>query len=252
MREKTSELFIVDNTDEHWKALEYVSQWCDISESIDIATGFFEIGALLALEGQWQKVDKFRILIGGDTTRQTTEAIRRATSAIDESFHKAREEDIFLVGIEAIVEAIRSKKIEIKVYRKKKFHAKTYITHARSEVVGSAALVGSSNFTKPGLSDNIELNVRVLGREVEDLQTWFQDFWDDGEPCSDEILTVIQRHAKVYTPFEIYAKSLHELVKDEEPGAQEWEKTSSKIYPILSAYQRQHYHSLKEKVKLCG
>lgn len=250
MRDKSSELFIVDNTDEHWKALEYVSQWCDISESIDIATGFFEIGALLALEGHWQKVDKFRILIGGDTTRQTTEAIRRATSAIDESFHKAREEDIFLVGIEAIVEAIRSKKIEIKVYRKKKFHAKTYITHARSEVVGSAALVGSSNFTKPGLSDNIELNVRVLGREVEDLQTWFQDFWDDAEPCSDEILTVIQRHAKVYTPFEIYAKSLHELVKDEEPGAQEWEKTSSKIYPILSAYQRQHYHSLKEKVKL--
>ena len=250
MRDKTSELFIVDNTDEHWKALEYVSQWCDISETIDIATGFFEIGALLALEGHWQKVDKFRILIGGDTTRQTTEAIRRATSAIDESFHKAREEDIFLVGIEAIVEAIRSKKIEIKVYRKKKFHAKTYITHARSEVVGSAALVGSSNFTKPGLSDNIELNVRVLGREVEDLQTWFQDFWDDAEPCSDEILTVIQRHAKVYTPFEVYAKSLHELVKDEEPGAQEWEKTSSKIYPILSAYQRQHYHSLKEKVKL--
>ena len=250
MRDKTSELFIVDNTDEHWKALEYVSQWCDISETIDIATGFFEIGALLALEGHWQKVDKFRILIGGDTTRQTTEAIRRATSAIDESFHKAREEDIFLVGIDAIVEAIRSKKIEIKVYRKKKFHAKTYITHARSEVVGSAALVGSSNFTKPGLSDNIELNVRVLGREVEDLQTWFQDFWDDAEPCSDEILTVIQRHAKVYTPFEVYAKSLHELVKDEEPGAQEWEKTSSKIYPILSAYQRQHYHSLKEKVKL--
>lgn len=250
MRDKTSELFIVDNTDEHWKALEYVSQWCEISETIDIATGFFEIGALLALEGHWQKVDKFRILIGGDTTRQTSEAIRRATSAIDDSFYSAREENIFLEGIEAIVEAIRSKKIEIKVYRKKKFHAKTYITHARSEVVGSAALVGSSNFTKPGLSDNIELNVRVLGREVEDLQTWFQDFWDDAEPCGDEILTVIQRHAKVYTPFEVYAKSLHELVKDEEPGAQEWEKTSSKIYPILSAYQRQHYHSLKEKVKL--
>jgi superfamily II DNA or RNA helicase len=250
MRDKTSELFIVDNTDEHWKALEYVSQWCDISETIDIATGFFEIGALLALEGHWQKVDKFRILIGGDTTRQTSEAIRRATIAIDESFHAAREEDIFLEGIDSIVEAIRSKKIEIKVYRKKKFHAKTYITHARSEVVGSAALVGSSNFTKPGLTDNIELNVRVLGREVEDLQTWFQDFWDDAEPCSNEIMTVIEKHAKAYSPFEIYAKSLHELVKDEKPGAQEWEKTSSKIYPILSAYQRQHYHSLKEKVKL--
>ena len=40
MRDKSTELFIVDNTDEHWKALEYVSQWCDISETIDIATGW--------------------------------------------------------------------------------------------------------------------------------------------------------------------------------------------------------------------
>jgi superfamily II DNA or RNA helicase len=250
MKNRTSELFIVDNTDEHWKALEYVSQWCDISETIDIATGFFEIGALLALDGHWQKVDKIRILIGGDTTRQTSDAIRKAANAMEASFSKAREEDIFLEGLDAIVDAIRTKKIEIKVYRKKKFHAKTYITHARSEVIGSAALVGSSNFTKPGLMDNIELNVRVLGREVEDLQTWFQEFWDDAEQCSDEILNVILRHAKVYSPFEVYAKSLYELVKDKDPGSQEWEKTSSKIYPILSAYQRQHYHLLKEMVKL--
>ena len=48
--------FIVDNSDEHWKALEYLRQWCEISESIDIATGHFEIGALLALDGAWQKV----------------------------------------------------------------------------------------------------------------------------------------------------------------------------------------------------
>ncbi len=250
MREKAAELFIVDNTDEHWKALEYVSQWCDISETIDIATGFFEIGALLALEGHWQKVDKIRILIGGDTTRQTSEAIRKAATSLEESFSRAREDDLFLEGINAIVAAIQSKKIEIKVYRKKKFHAKTYITHARSEVIGSAALVGSSNFTKPGLTDNIELNVRVLGREVEDLQTWFQEFWDDAETCNEEILTVIQRHSQQYTPFEIYAKSLHELVKDVEPGSQEWEKTSSNVYSVLSAYQRQHYHLLKEMATL--
>jgi phosphatidylserine/phosphatidylglycerophosphate/cardiolipin synthase-like enzyme len=250
LREKAAELFIVDNTDEHWKALEYVSQWCDISETIDIATGFFEIGALLALEGHWQKVDKIRILIGGDTTRQTSEAIRKAATSLEESFSRAREDDLFLEGINAIVAAIQSKKIEIKVYRKKKFHAKTYITHARSEVIGSAALVGSSNFTKPGLTDNIELNVRVLGREVEDLQTWFQEFWDDAETCNEEILTVIQRHSQQYTPFEIYAKSLHELVKDVEPGSQEWEKTSSNVYSVLSAYQRQHYHLLKEMATL--
>ena len=33
-----SDFFIVDNTDEHWKALQYVREWCDISSAIDIAT----------------------------------------------------------------------------------------------------------------------------------------------------------------------------------------------------------------------
>jgi HKD family nuclease len=45
------------------------------------------------------------------------------------------------------------------------FHAKAYITHAKLEVVGSQALVGSSNFTAPGLTKNIELNIQVRARE---------------------------------------------------------------------------------------
>jgi hypothetical protein len=45
-----SELFIVDNSDTDWKVLTYLHDWCRISKSIDIATGFFEIGSLLANE----------------------------------------------------------------------------------------------------------------------------------------------------------------------------------------------------------
>jgi len=78
--------------------------------------------------------------------------------------------DDFLEGVPAIVEAIRAKKIECRVYRKEKFHAKAYITHSRIAVVGSSALVGSSNFTFPGLAQNIELNVQITGRQVVPLQ----------------------------------------------------------------------------------
>jgi hypothetical protein len=45
-----SELFIVDNSDEDWKVHRYLHDWCQISRAIDIATGYFEIGALLALK----------------------------------------------------------------------------------------------------------------------------------------------------------------------------------------------------------
>src|ERR1035438_1418262 len=55
------ELFIVDNGDESWKGLKYLQDWTDIASSFDIATGFFEIGSLLALDGKWQKLDAIQI-----------------------------------------------------------------------------------------------------------------------------------------------------------------------------------------------
>lgn len=59
-----SELFIVDNSDVDWKVQRYLSDWCQISAQIDIATGYFEIGSLLTLGDAWQKVDNIRILMG--------------------------------------------------------------------------------------------------------------------------------------------------------------------------------------------
>ena len=50
-----SELFIVGNSDTDWKVLKYLHDWCQISKAIDIATGYFEIGSLLALRDEWQK-----------------------------------------------------------------------------------------------------------------------------------------------------------------------------------------------------
>ena len=59
---KGSDLFIVDNSDTDWKVKRYLHEWADIAHSFDIATGFFEIGALLVLDGQWQKLEKLRIV----------------------------------------------------------------------------------------------------------------------------------------------------------------------------------------------
>src|SRR5665647_1981005 len=65
------ELFIVDNSDEAWKGLKYLQDWTEIASAFDIATGYFEIGALLALDGHWQKLDKIRILMGDEVSART-------------------------------------------------------------------------------------------------------------------------------------------------------------------------------------
>ena len=43
------------------------------------------------------------------------------------------------------------------------------------------------------------------------LQEWYERHWKDAEPISEEILKVIERHTREYSPFEIYAKALESL-----------------------------------------
>ncbi|MBH0081959.1 helicase-related protein [Salinibacterium sp. SWN167] len=246
----TSDQFIVDNASEDWKALQYVREWCEISDAIDIATGHFEIGAFLALDGAWQKVDKIRLLIGGETSRTTADAI---AAALDTSIKIERQQgDALLTGIDGVVDGIRSGKIEIRVYTTKKFHAKAYITHSKLKVVGSAALVGSSNFTRPGLTQNIELNVKFQGPEVNDLQSWYEEHWGKAVAVGPELLAVLDHNVREFTPFEVYAKALRALTANTDATDKSWEESESVIYPKLAPYQQEAFHSLVEMSKQWG
>lgn len=69
------DLFIVDNSDQMWKVRNYLHEWTELSHSFDIATGYFEIGALLALDGQWQKLEKLCILIGDEISKRMRKAL---------------------------------------------------------------------------------------------------------------------------------------------------------------------------------
>lgn len=243
------ELFIVDNSDEEWKVHNYLSQWCDVARAIDIATGYFEIGALLALDGQWQPLEKLRILMGDEVSKRTQKAFAAALSHIaaklDASLETAKEADDFLSGVPAIVKAIQSGQIQTRVYRQRKFHAKAYITHSKFDVMGSSALVGSSNFTVPGLFQNIELNIQIR-REVEELQAWYERHWEEAEDVTPEILRIIEKHTRNFPPFEVYAKAMAEYFRGHELTVGEWERSESAIFPILSQYQREGYQALIE------
>lgn len=95
------ELFIVDNSDEAWKGLRYLQDWTEIASAFDIATGYFEIGALLALDGKWQKLEKIRILMGDEVSQRTRQALldglrSRITKVLDTSAEETKETNDFL------------------------------------------------------------------------------------------------------------------------------------------------------------
>jgi superfamily II DNA or RNA helicase len=255
---KGRDLFIVDNSVSGWTGLRYLEEWAGIAKAFDIATGYFEIGALLALDGKWQHLNKIRILMGAETTHRTRKALLEAVKKVavellDASIETDKESNPFSKGIPGILEALRSRQIECRVYDKDKFHAKAYITHAKLEVVGAQALVGSSNFTAPGLTKNIELNIQVQSaREVAQLQEWFEIHWNEASEVTDAVIETIERHTRLYTPFEVYAKALQEFFRGHELTATEWDESRSKMFPRIDRYQKEAYWALMKIARQHG
>ena len=251
-------LFIVDNSVTGWTGLRYLEEWTGIARAFDIATGFFEIGALLALDGKWQSLEKIRVLMGAETTHRTRKALldsvrTKVAEALDQSIESSKQDNPFLHGVPAVLKGLRSGQIECRVYNKGKFHAKTYITHAKLEVVGSQALVGSSNFTRPGLAENIELNVQIQSAGgVAQLQDWFEVHWNEAKEITDAVIETVERHTRPYSPFEVYAKALQEFFRGHELTATEWDETRSKMFRQLDRYQQEAYWALMKIARQHG
>lgn len=251
-------LFIVDNADGGRQGLRYLREWCQVARAFDIATGYFEVGSLLALDGQWQRVKRIRILMGDEVSHRSKKALLdavklRVQTALEAGLEQDKETNPFLRGVDAIVEAMADGRIECRIYNKEKFHAKAYITHGELDAVGSQALVGSSNFTPAGITQNVELNIKVgSSSEVAQLQEWYETHWEEAVDVTPDVLRTIERHTAAYTPFEVYARALHELFANTEPTASEWELHESKMFRVLDRYQQEAYWALLNIAKQFG
>jgi len=52
---------------------------------------------------------------------------------LDKSIEDEKDKNEFLYGLPAVYEALKTKKIECRVFDKSKFHAKAFITHFRKK-----------------------------------------------------------------------------------------------------------------------
>lgn len=252
-------LYYVDNSLDNWNMRDYLREWCKVSKQMDVATGYLEIGGLLDLDQEWQKLDKIRIILGDEVTKRTKEVIDHVVDLIlgriKDSVDTEQEKNEFLIGVPAIVDAMKTRKIECRVYDSSKFHAKAYIMYlsdkyresliAPMSIPEGYALVGSSNFTRAGLTKNIELNMQI-DRNVDQLQDWFEDKWEKGTDITEAVLQVIENHVKEYSPYDVYLRSMYEYFKSREETVSEWENHESVVYPGLSQYQKDGYNSLVE------
>lgn len=215
------------------------------SLNLDIATGTFEIGAFLSLGETWRHLDGIRLLMGDETTNRTKEHLVSALQeATDKNIEFVKEKDDTLHGLADVRKAIRDGQIVVRVYDQTKFHAKLNLMRSVENSCVDYATVGSSNFTRPGLIQNIELNSFITdAAHIEKLRDWYDARWEEASEVKEELLRTIQRHLMEYPPFTVYAKALHAYFQGREKPADDWEENESVIYRMLSQYQKDGYHA---------
>lgn len=143
--------------------------------------------------------------------------------------------------------------VEIRSIRNANFlHGKAYHIQRGDH---SAAILGSSNFTVPGLgltsanSNNIELNLIVdSSRDRDDLKDWFDEVWKDEEltKCvKEEVLTYLKRLAAPNSPEFIYFLTLFHLFRHELEGSKDVDDAlkrttllDSQVWKMLYSFQR--------------
>ena len=164
---------------------------------------------MLALDGKWQGLEKIRVLMGA---KQLTARVRHFSipyvagrrKPLIRGIEADKQDNPFLARGVSRSRRATQRSDRMPRVRQGQVHAKTYITHAKLEVVGSQALVGSSNFTKPGLTENIELNVQIQSaREVAQLQDWFEAHWNEAKEITDTVIETVERQTRLYSPFEV-------------------------------------------------
>jgi len=146
----------------------------------DVATAYFSISGYRLVADRLHKVGAFRLLIGSDPQTGADVGLRpNDRKALQARVKGDLEGEPFtpetLRLIEDLISFLRADKVQVRLYDQGFLHAKCYLIH--QDDVGPnnpndrlrpyAAIVGSSNFTGPGLSSNRELNVvhRVFTEE---------------------------------------------------------------------------------------
>lgn len=255
-------------------------------DRLDVAVGYFDLRGWSMLddlahskatEGAAQPV--VRILIGMVMKDQHREVIDELQSQVDRSVEtqmeadpsdaRARKAELLAhlrdqlmrglptakdrLTLQSLRQLVGAGVVALKVYTYRPLHGKTYIFHREDKANPRIAFVGSSNFTRAGLTSNLELNVDVVdhqGSQV--LSSWFEDLWNDkfSREISTELLDLLDESwatTKTRRPYEVYLKVCYDLSRDVREGLAEY-SLEGRIANELLEYQATAVKTLARRI----
>ena len=196
---------IIDNSPSR-ELIHVIKDQLKKSKEAKFAIGYFFLsGFSLVKEDFPENISKLpflKIIMGNETTYPTKEELVAGYN-LRELFKQKMIEDLQkqklteeqIKQLRALRDFVANNIIDVKLFDKSRLHAKLYVFLTKpEEKYGSPglAVVGSSNFTAEGLTQNKELNVLLTSREeVLYLNQWFDKLWDEAVEFREDLLKVI-------------------------------------------------------------
>jgi len=206
---------------------------------LSIATGYLDLPGFELLSEALADYTSVRILIGQEPLPPQYSVGAVDLAKLDDTFpenqlrislEQLEQHESMRKAAKNLRDWISEGRISVKIYRGNFLHAKTYI-FGELDSTSAIGIIGSSNFTKRGLTENLELNyieddfqkvtyLPLTSEHPHGHLSWFNEIWE-GENVEEwngkfqELLDSSPLGELTFSQYEMYIKALYEIYEDE-------------------------------------
>jgi ERCC4-related helicase len=246
-------------------------------QHLDIATGYWDLPGTVEILDNIEKYKSIRLIIGLEPLKTRNQSFLKIDLNDQEfPFPEADiEQDLIAQGLDKSSDVYRdaakrikalidTKVLQVKVFKHPRLHSKAYI-FTDSDKTSGVGIVGSSNFTRAGLTTNSELNALEDDHRIIDFNpkipeqghghlSWFNELWNHHEAIdwSGEFNKVIEQSPVgdlTYGPYDVYIRTLMEVYEDELKLPEELDQQTQ---DILFDFQNRNAGILINKLNRMG
>ncbi len=204
-------------------------------DQVSIASAFFSPTGFAHIADHLKDIQDVRLLLGTDLTIGAPEIHKRLdeTSAnyerrrietglnrLTKSLERERDHLPFNrtngAALAKLISALRAGNLEVRRYEKAFLHAKAYIftNLDASDRKPQGIIVGSSNLTGAGLTQNLELNLGHFDDPIaQEARQWFDELWE--ESVDYDLAELFEVVIQPRQPWDIFLRVLWQLYGDE-------------------------------------
>lgn len=240
---------VIDNRE--FRMADILDRNLSVIDFLDVSSGYFEVSGYGIIHQKLEQATsnpqfKFRLMVGKDAIRlpiqDTFEEYRiraeRPAPTLEGNLQEESLNHTSKDDVSGLIKLLQQDNVHVRRSGARFNHAKCYI------LGNMGAIVGSSNFTRAGLSGNDELNAGVYGTEAwKKVRLWYERMWDKAADAKEEVIHVLEqsKFGAPATPHEIYLKMLFEKYKRILTAMEQSDTTKAKI---LAKFQQDAVYSI--------